>query len=592
MAETAQGAGIERKPAAGAAGNATPGPAERVLNALKNIGERLTTLPPGKRNALIASVAVVLAVCSGIAWYVGRPDWKVLFSGLDSKDIQQVSGELAAAGIKYQTTADGSGIEVPAELVDKARMEVAGKGMPQTGRLGFELFDKPNWVGSEFDEHVNYQRALEGELEHTIATLGAVHSARVHLVLPQPSLFLAQEKIAKASVVLKLKRSVMPQAEADSIRALVAGAVENLSPDQVTLVDADGRVNLKPRAMSGVEDEEMEAGLEAKLVAMLEPLAGRDNVRATVNVSYDQGSESRVDEIYDPSQSAPINFQKSEQTAPGRSQPGGVPGTASNTPAAAAKGAVAGSAVAAAPGTPPLLQNGLPVYPQGNQLGQTLKEENGTYGVTKHTIRSDEGPGRVRRVTAAVLVNDRMLTEGTGKTEHAVWKPRSGEEMKKLEDLAQAAVGFDPKRGDQVVMHNISFTSNLPEPKPSAVGKAVDSARSILQTQPGLLKSAITGLCALLLVMFVVRPAVSQITATLKEPMMMAAPAPAGPNIVELAAPEPEPLRIETQPAPRLRANSQNRIFEYVADSVERDAAQATRLLEAWIGTTNGETEA
>ncbi len=591
MAETGQGAGMERKPV-GAAGSGAMGPAERVLAALRGIGERLTTLPSGKRNALVASICVVVAVCSGIAWYVGRTDWKVLFSGLDGKDIAQVSQELSAAGIKYQTTTDGSGIEVPSELVDKARMEVAGKGMPQTGRLGFELFDKPNWVGSEFDEHVNYQRALEGELEHTIATLGAVHAARVHLVLPQPSLFLAQEKIAKASVVLKLKRGALPTAEADSIRALVAGAVENLSPDQVTLVDADGRVNLKPRAMSGVEDEEMEAGLEAKLVAMLEPLAGRDNVRATVNVSYDQGTESRIDEIYDPSQAAALNLQKSEQTAPGRQQAGGVPGTASNSPAGAPKGGVAGSSAAATPGTPPLLQNGLPVYPQGNQLGQTLKEENGTYGVTKHTIRSDEGPGRVRRVTAAVLVNDRMLTEGTGKTEHAVWKPRSGEEMKRLEELAQAAVGFDPKRGDQVVMQNISFTSNLPEAKPSAVGKALDGAKGILQTQPGLLKSAITGVCALLLVMFVVRPAVSQITSTLREPMMLPAPAPAGLTVAELAAPEPEPARIETRPAPRLKANSQNRIFEYVAESVERDAAQATRLLESWIGTSTGESEA
>ena len=182
-----------------------------------------------------------------MVWFAQRPDWRVLFSGLDGKDVQQVSQELAAAGIPFEMTADGGGIEVPAEMLDKARMEVAAKGMPQTGRLGFELFDKPNWVGSEFDEQVNYQRALEGELEHTIETLGMVRSARVHLVLPQQSLFSAEEKAAKASVVLKLKRSSMDPEQAEAIRSLVAGSVENLNPDQVTLVDADGRLNLKPQ---------------------------------------------------------------------------------------------------------------------------------------------------------------------------------------------------------------------------------------------------------------------------------------------------------------------------------------------------------
>ena len=151
---------------------------------------------------------------AGLAWYFERPDYRVLFSGLDAKDVQSVSQELAAAGIPFSTTPDGSGVQVPADSLDKARMEVAAKGMPQTGRLGFELFDKPNWVGSEFDEKVNYQRALEGELEHTIGSLGEVRTARVHLVLPQQSLFTSQEKPAKASVALKLKEGyVEPRAD-------------------------------------------------------------------------------------------------------------------------------------------------------------------------------------------------------------------------------------------------------------------------------------------------------------------------------------------------------------------------------------------
>src|SRR5580698_672450 len=379
MAEIEQtgGAGIQ-KAAQGGAGSPTSGPTEKALAMFSTMRERLMAMPAQKRTWLVASAVFLAAMCAAMVWFAGRPDWRILFTGLDGKDAQQVAQELAAAGIPYQTTNDGEGIQVPAEMLDKARMEVAAKGMPQTGRLGFELFDKPNWVGSEFDERVNYQRALEGELEHTIGTLGVVKSARVHLVLPQASLFSSEEKTAKASVVLKLKRASVDPEQADAIRSLVAGSVENLSVDQVTLVDADGRVNFKQRASNAAEAD-MEQAIEAKLVAMLEPLAGRDNVRATVNVSYDEGSEERTDEVYDPSETATLTMHKSEQVSAGRGVPSGVPGTASNSPGAAPEGAVAGSQAAAAPGTPPLLQKqaqALPVYPQQNGgQGQSIHQE-------------------------------------------------------------------------------------------------------------------------------------------------------------------------------------------------------------------------
>ena len=215
--------------------------------------ETIVAMQPGRRNALAAAVLLVLAAVAAMAWFAQRTDWRVLFSGLEGRDVQQVSQELAAAGITFQTTSDGTGVEVPAELVDKARMEVAAKGMPQSGRLGFELFDKPNWVGSEFDEKVNYQRALEGELEHTIGTLEVVRSARVHLVLPKDSLFSGEEKVAKASVVLRLRRSTVTPEQSEQIRNLVAGAVENLSAENVSLVDAEGRVNLMAHEGSGAD---------------------------------------------------------------------------------------------------------------------------------------------------------------------------------------------------------------------------------------------------------------------------------------------------------------------------------------------------
>jgi flagellar M-ring protein FliF len=590
MAETEQvggGAGMQRAGEAGA-GLAGGGPTQKAFAMAAAMRERLMAMPAGKRTWLVAFGVFLAAMCAGVIWFAGRPDWRVLFSGLDGKDVQQVSQELSAAGIPYETTVDGSGIQVPAEMLDKARMEVATKGMPQTGRLGFELFDKPNWVGSEFDERVNYQRALEGELEHTIGTLGIVKSARVHLVLPQASLFAAEEKAAKASVVLKLKRASLDPEQADAIRSLVAGSVENLSVDQVTLVDADGRVNFKQRSSDAAEAD-AEQAMEAKLVAMLEPLAGRDNVRATVNVSYDEGREERTDEVYDPSQVATLSMQKSEQVSTGRGGPSGVPGTASNSPAGSPEGAVAGSQAAAAPGTPPLLQKQvLPVYPQqGAGQSQSLREENETYGVTKHLVHTEQGPGRVRRVSAAVVVNDRSVSEGAGKLEHVVWKPRSAEEMRRLEELAQAAVGYDARRGDQVVMQNVSFSTNAPELKPPVMDKLMEEVRGLLHTQPGLMRTAVIGVCGVLLVLFVLRPVASEVVATLREPMLLAAETglTSGFEAPEVAETEKDSAEKVFLPRPKSKTYQlQQGIFEHVSEHIRREPAQSTRLLEAWIG--------
>jgi flagellar M-ring protein FliF len=553
---------------------------------------------------MVSSLLMVAAMCAVMMWYAGRTDWRVLFSGLDAKDTQQLAQELTAAGIPYQMTEDGSGIEVGADQVDKARMEVATKGMPQSGRMGFELFDKPNWVGSEFDEKVNYQRAMEGELEHTIGTIAAVRSARVHLVLPKDSLFGDEAKSAKASVVLQLKRSTMPPEQVEAIRGLVAGAVENLSPEDVTLVDADGRLNLNARGPGAVADD-AERGLEDKLVAMLEPTAGSGNVRATVNVSYDESSEEKTDDVYDPAQVATLTMHKSEQTVGQKTRVSGVPGTASNTPAAAAVGSVAagratvGSAAAAV--VPPLMQTansatagtagatqkeaGLAVYPQSGLQGgeETATDESGSYAVSRHQSHMEQGPGRIRRVTAAVVVNDRMSSEGTGKQEHAVWKPRSAEEMQQLEQLARAAVGFDATRGDQVVIENVGFSSNMPEIKGPPMQRLMDETSSLLNAQPGLLKTMSVLVLGLLLVMLVLKPMTSQMMTALSQTPPLALSAGHGGAEAEGIA-----GRASGGLASGRAIDAQG-LYEHVSVQIRREPAQSTRLLESWISETTEE---
>jgi len=586
-------------------GGAAQGSALERAGALAgNVRGRFMAMSPGRRRWMVSSLLMVAAMCAVMMWYAGRTDWRVLFSGLDAKDTQQLAQELTAAGIPYQMTEDGSGIEVGADQVDKARMEVATKGMPQSGRMGFELFDKPNWVGSEFDEKVNYQRAMEGELEHTIGTIAAVRSARVHLVLPKDSLFGDEAKSAKASVVLQLKRSTMPPEQVEAIRGLVAGAVENLSPEDVTLVDADGRLNLNARGPGAVADD-AERGLEDKLVAMLEPTAGSGNVRATVNVSYDESSEEKTDDVYDPAQVATLTMHKSEQTVGQKTRVSGVPGTASNTPAAAAVGSVAagratvGSAAAAV--VPPLMQTansatagtagatqkeaGLAVYPQSGLQGgeETATDESGSYAVSRHQSHMEQGPGRIRRVTAAVVVNDRMSSEGTGKQEHAVWKPRSAEEMQQLEQLARAAVGFDATRGDQVVIENVGFSSNMPEIKGPPMQRLMDETSSLLNAQPGLLKTMSVLVLGLLLVMLVLKPMTSQMMTALSQTPPLALSAGHGGAEAEGIA-----GRASGGLASGRAIDAQG-LYEHVSVQIRREPAQSTRLLESWISETTEE---
>jgi flagellar M-ring protein FliF len=284
-------------------------------------------------------------------------------------------------------------------------------------------------------------------------------------------------------------------------------------------------------------------------------------------------------------------MQKSDQISGLRGQASGVPGTASNSPAGSPEGAVAGSQAAAAPGTPPLLQKQtLPVYPQQNAgQGQSLHEENETYGITKHLVHTQQGPGRVRRVSAAVVVNDRSATEGAGKLEHVVWKPRSAEEMHRLEELAQAAVGFDSRRGDQVVIENVSFSTNAPEVKPPAMDRVMEEARGLLHTQPGLMRTAVIGICGVLLVFFVLRPVASQMTATLREPALLAAGSSASAafeqRVQEALTTEEDAAEAPLLPRSMSRTlQLRQGIFEHVTEHIRREPAQSTRLLEAWIG--------
>jgi flagellar M-ring protein FliF len=482
----------------------------------------------------------------GILWFATRTNWKVLYAGLEPADAREISSELTAANIPFDVSTDGATLRVPASSLDKARLATIAKGGPRSGRMGFELFDKPNWIGSEFDEKVNYQRALEGELEHTINTLSDVKSSRVHLVMPHESLYTSQQRDAKASVVLKLKRRSLSEDQADAIRNLVASAVDDLHPDNVTLLDADGREPLGKHSASA-EAEEHEQSLADKLIATLEPVAGVGNVRASVNVDYDSSTADEVDETYDPNNVVTLSMQRSEQTSGAQSGPTGVPGTASN-----------------APNVKP------PLFPSQETGTQSQRQESSTYGASKRVRHTVEGAGRVHRITAAVLINHRMVANG----KQVEWQARTPDEMKRLTELARAAIGFDGTRGDAVNVEDIAFEENA-GPPPSRVQQLIAQAA---QSEPiwkyGALLAAL--LC---LVFFVVRPMMRMGTAgeTARAATIQDEQLPSDSEQAGLLQAEQESAVLEKR-----RAQA---IFDSVSEHLRTEPAQATRLLQSWIHT-------
>ena len=284
-----------------------------------------------QRLLLGAGAAATIGLVGVFANLMATPDYKPLMTGLEPADAQTITAELKSKNILYQVSPDGKSISVPADQVDAARLDVSSNQSTHSGRMGFEIFDKVSWGQTEFDEKVNYQRALEGELERTITTLANVKSARVHLVMAADSVFIDRERGAKASVTLKLNRSGLTHDETASIQRMVSGAVEGLKPTDVSIIDADSNEALNTNADSAGE-EGIERQMTQRLVTTLSPVVGSDHLRASVNVEYDPGTKEESQERYDPSVSAPLQIQRSEESSGSKAGVGGVPGTTSNVP--------------------------------------------------------------------------------------------------------------------------------------------------------------------------------------------------------------------------------------------------------------------
>jgi flagellar M-ring protein FliF len=510
-----------------------------------------------QRGWLVGGAAATVALLVLLTHLVLTPEMKPVMSGMEPADAQALSTALAAKGIHAQLSTDGKGVLVPADKLDAARLEaVSSSAAPHSGRMGFEIFDKVSWGQTEFDEKVNYQRALEGELERTIMTMGAVKSARVHLVMAADSVFLDQAHGAKASITVQLKSgATLTHEEISAIQRLVAGAVDQLKPADVAIIDADSNKSLGTGADGDGDNGEMEKRLEGRVLATLTPVLGADHVRASVNIEYEPGTTEQSSEEYDPKVSVPLSVQRSDEETGAGAGASGVPGTTSNIPDA---------------------KGNLPNLPPGTAGAGTesLKNENSTFGVNKVVSHSLEPAGRLKRITAALLVDDATVRRPLpkGKFEETRVK-RSPEELKQIEDLASAALGLDKTRGDSLTVEDMSFAappaSDLPTPT------MLDKARKGLNDFSDVLRYGFLLTLFALAYLLVLRPMQKRALAALPAPAL--AEVPTLPVLPKIAALPIQPVDEDEQLA---RANG---LKDQLSQLVKAQPQHSVETVQAWL---------
>jgi flagellar M-ring protein FliF len=411
---------------------------EPLLKQLRDLAARLRGLPAGVRWAMGLGGAALAAAFAVATVLSDSGSYQYAFTNLTPEDGSEAAAALKAANIPFRFEGGGNALAVPAGRVHEARLLLAAAGLPRGGGVGFELFDRGDLGVSDFTQRVNLRRATEGELARTIGHLAAVRSARVHLTLPERSLYREEDRKAAAAVVLNLQPGrVMQERELAGIRHLVASAVSNLDPASVTIVDGRGTVLTGDQSESAKltsQERELETALEQRIVELLEPAVGRGAVVAKVTAIVDSSQIDTTVDKYNPDTTAVRSSRKvTELIVQDGTNGAGVTGAAANQPLAPTGGAGGGSSRA-----------------------QTSREDEvKNYEVDKTVTRTVSRAPRLVRLSAAVLVD-----AGAGK--------RSAADLKRLGELARRAVGFDEARGDRLELSSEPFTKTPEAPVAAA----------------------------------------------------------------------------------------------------------------------------
>jgi len=519
-----------------------------------------------RRQRVILGSGVVIAAGAlyGFVSLMNSGEYQTLYTGLAPDEGTVLVQHLAVRGITAQLSSDGASLSVPAGRASAARLDLAAEGLPRSGHLGFEIFDKPNWAGSDFVEQVNYQRALEGELEKTIESMSGIEAVRVHLAMAHDSLFTEQQRDAKAAVMVKLHPGArLSDEDLSAITFLVSNAVDNMKPEDVRVMDADGHVPLLSHGgVHSQEAQDMEAALSQKIVETLGPLAGPGQVRASVTVEFENGSNESTQESYDTNDSVVLTSQMTADEAAFAASAQGVPGSTSNVPQAQ--------------GQQP------PKAPVADPKIDGVRNESKTYGVGK-TIRHTVLPaGGIRRISAAVVVDDAIETTTQNNKKVETRRKRTPDEMKQIEALAAAAVGINQTRGDQLAVVNMSFNTNGSD-NLSSPTLSQRIPNFINQWMP-VLRYVAYGIVFMLLYLLILRPLKKQLAASFAQMPKLGAASVATAALAGGGAVGPAPTQAglpEAQAQPALSPMAS--LQETLSQRVVNEPAQTSRIVQDWL---------
>lgn len=541
--------------------------------------QRLAALEPGQRMRL--GVGIVLFVAVGvIGLMMGRQaEWRVLYANLADKDGGAIVAQLSQMNIPYKHADGGGAILVPADKVHDTRLRLASQGLPKGSVAGFEMMESNRFGMTQFQERLTFQRGLEGELTRSIQALSSVQSARVHLALPNQNGFFREQQKPSASVLVSLNAGrTLDRAQLAGIVHLVSSSVPEMSPAAVSVLDDTGKLlSTPPEGTPGGGDaqqlqqvQQLEQLYSQRILAILEPVVGRQNVKAQVTAELDFSQTEQTSESHKPNQtpdSTAIRSQQIMESSNGATPAGptGVPGATSNQPPGAASAPVNG---ASAPLTGSSLSN-----------NGSKKESIINYEVDKTVRVIRGGSGAVKRITAAVVVNHQTRTDDKGKT---TTTPLTEQQLEKLTALVRETIGFNKDRGDSVNLIN----------EPFAVEKVVLTELPIWK-QPevqDLIRSLAWPLGTLLFGALVLMGAIRPALRALAQPPKIYLDKPAG-QLDALEAEEPErPQLAAPALASALPAASPAELALQDARKLTRDnPAAVANIVKTWI---NGEAPA
>jgi flagellar M-ring protein FliF len=446
--------------------------------------EQIKAIPARKKTLFLAIFALVITSLILFFVWIQKADLQILYSNLSEEDTGLIIEKLRELKIPYKVSAGA--VMIPSDKIYDVRLQLAGQGLPQGGGIGFELFDKTSFTMTDFVQKLNYRRALQGELARTIRSLSEVEQCRVHLAVPERSLFIDEEQKPKASILVKLKQGrTLSQGQVQGIVHLVSSSVEGLNPKDVVIIDSGGEmltstVEESIGETTGQREYQrvIEKDLENRIVSILEPVVGKGKVKSKVSAEIDFTRIEKTEEKFDPDSQVARSEQKTmEKTVNGNR--GGVPGVSSNLPKK--------------PETPTA----------SSQAQSEKKSETLNYEISKQTSHIISSTGDIKRQSAVVLV-DGIYAAQKGSQEKK-YTPRTAEEMSQFEDMVKKAVGYKADRGDEIRVVNMPFDTTLQE-------EFSEPRREIIPSAMRLAKYLVPILALVLVFFFVVKPLMKVLT--------------------------------------------------------------------------------